>query len=142
MGNAYRAAGAGRPGATFVDFPADVIQGAAQETKEEEGKQSEGGTDPKGLPPLFPARPGMDPAKVELAAHVLRGAKAPLVVLGKGAAYARAEGVIRELIDKYDHVLLSVVPLKRRETRMPFGGVQPHVGREREVIFSLSFSVC
>lgn len=32
--------------------------------------------------------------------QLVKIAKAPLVVIGKGAAYARAEGVIRELIDK------------------------------------------
>jgi 2-hydroxyacyl-CoA lyase 1 len=117
MGNAYKAAWAGRPGAAFVDFPADVIQGAAQE-----GKEEESGRGSKVLPPSLPARPGMDPAKVNLVADVLRGAKAPLVVLGKGAAYARAEVVIRELIDKYDKVLISVVRLKLEETRMSFGG--------------------
>ena len=32
--------------------------------------------------------------------QLIKTAEAPLVVIGKGAAYARAEGVIRGLIDK------------------------------------------
>ena len=32
--------------------------------------------------------------------QLIKTAKAPLLVIGKGAAYAKAEGVIRELIDK------------------------------------------
>ena len=35
-----------------------------------------------------------------LIAKLLKSAKAPLVIVGKGAAYARAEGVIRRLINK------------------------------------------
>ena len=43
---------------------------------------------------------GAEEAKLSRIAQLLKNAKAPLVVIGKGAAYARAEGAIRELIDK------------------------------------------
>lgn len=43
---------------------------------------------------------GVDEARLFKIAQLIKSAKAPLVVIGKGAAYARAEGVIRDLIDK------------------------------------------
>ncbi len=43
---------------------------------------------------------GVEEAKLFKIAQLIKAAKAPLIVIGKGAAYARAEGVIRELVDK------------------------------------------
>ena len=85
---AFRTSWYGRPGTGFVDLPADVIQGSASET----------GT-AKSLPDV-PPRAGPDPERISEAAKLLRNAKAPLVVFGKGAAFARAEGKIRQLIDQ------------------------------------------
>lgn len=45
-------------------------------------------------PIVFP-----DPQEIENAIKVLSKAKRPLVIVGKGAAYARAEKEVRELID-------------------------------------------
>ena len=42
----------------------------------------------------------MDEVRLFKIAQLLKTSKAPLVVIGKGAAYARAEAAIRELIDK------------------------------------------
>lgn len=43
---------------------------------------------------------GAEEGKLFKIAQLLKTANAPLVVIGKGAAYAKAEGVIRELVDK------------------------------------------
>jgi 2-hydroxyacyl-CoA lyase 1 len=89
--NAYRAAWYGRPGPAFVDLPGDYIQGSPSGEFEELGL----------LEPLpAPPAPAADVARLVKIAAVLKSAKAPLVVIGKGAAYARAEGVIRDFIDK------------------------------------------
>src|SRR5439155_13885085 len=40
------------------------------------------------------------PAAVKRALDVLKGAKRPLIILGKGAAYAQADDAIRALIEK------------------------------------------
>lgn len=40
-----------------------------------------------------------DPALVSQAADLLSNAKRPLIVVGKGAAYAHAEDAIRKLVD-------------------------------------------
>lgn len=90
ISNAYRHGWYGRPGTGFVDLPADLIQGAP-----------EGGAHVPQLRPLPPPPVSAgDAARLSRIAQLIMTAKAPLVVIGKGAAYARAEGVLRELIDK------------------------------------------
>ena len=85
---AYRLAWHGRPSTGFVDLPADLLQ--ANFT-----------IDAMALPgPLpAPASPFPDATKVSKIAEVIKLASAPLVVIGKGSAYARAESSLRKLID-------------------------------------------
>ena len=87
--DAYRTSWYGRPGTGFVDLPADLIQGSVE--------------DEKYLQSLGPVPPGPEPAVGEMIlfkiAQLLKTAKAPLVVIGKGAAYAQAEPVIRRFIE-------------------------------------------
>ncbi|KAI5796504.1 thiamine pyrophosphate enzyme, N-terminal TPP binding domain-containing protein [Geopyxis carbonaria] len=85
--DAYRAAFYGRPGATYVDLPADFIQSPLAT-----------------LPTLLPAIPDPpkvlgDPSRISAIASALRSSQRPLVIIGKGAAYARAESVVRAFID-------------------------------------------
>ncbi|GJP53498.1 hypothetical protein CLOM_g12661 [Closterium sp. NIES-68] len=92
---------AGRPGAAYVDLPADVLHEII--TEEDARKLLEG---VKPLVPLW--RTALDPS-VPLASNLesnlteaialLRGAKAPLLVVGKGAAYAHAEKEIVALVE-------------------------------------------
>lgn len=49
---------------------------------------------PTTLPQIFP-----NPKDIENAISVLSKAKRPLVIVGKGAAYAKAEKEVREFID-------------------------------------------
>ncbi|KAI9781684.1 MAG: hypothetical protein M1816_002208 [Peltula sp. TS41687] len=95
--NAYRASCFGRPGTSFVDFPADIIQGTLHAQHHVEGMKK------VGLPP----RGGAEEEKLRKVATVLKDARAPLVVIGKGAAYARAENAIREFIDRTSIPFLS-----------------------------------
>lgn len=83
--DAFRTSWYGRAGSAFVDFPADVIQGKEVNTAT---------TTLIHLPP----RAAPDPEKLELVTRILKSAKAPLIIIGKGAAYARAEAPIRQLI--------------------------------------------
>ncbi|KAG0128099.1 putative 2-hydroxyphytanoyl-CoA lyase [Tuber indicum] len=84
--DAYRLAFYGRPGVGFVDLPADYIQGVPREVV----RIQRVGEQPRVLG---------DERRVTAVAEALKGAERPLVVIGKGAAYARAEGVLREFID-------------------------------------------
>jgi 2-hydroxyacyl-CoA lyase 1 len=84
--NAYKTAWYGRGGPTFVDIPADVIQGHGEKTISYAVPE--------------PPKAASDPEKIHLVAQLLKSAKAPLVIVGKGAAYAQAESIIRKLIDQ------------------------------------------
>lgn len=86
--DAYRAAYFGRPGPAFVDLSADLILG-----KYDIGRQK--------LLPLNEVPISMPPAKkLQDVADAIKQAKAPLIVLGKGAAYGRAEESIRALVER------------------------------------------
>lgn len=86
--HAYRVAGYGRAGTGFVDLPADVIQGKSL-------------PQPTSLVPT-PPRAGADPQQLARVAELIKTARAPLIVVGKGAAYARAEAVIQALVNQTD----------------------------------------
>lgn len=86
--DAYRAAMFGRPGGTFVDLPADLILGHFDLPRLK-------------LTPLLEAPKCIAPPnKIRDVVQALKSAKAPLVVIGKGAAYGRAESQLRNLIDR------------------------------------------
>jgi oxalyl-CoA decarboxylase len=90
IARAIRAAVSGRPGGVYLDLPAKVF---AQSVPAEEGRRSL----IKVVDPAPKQVPGDD--AVKRAIDVLKGAKKPLVILGKGAAYARAENEIRQFIE-------------------------------------------
>lgn len=82
---AYRTSYFGRPGATYIDLPADYIQGTASQSHVVK-------VSPPGLVP----RTSADPARIAQAVALLKDARSPLLILGKGAAYSRSENVIRD----------------------------------------------
>src|SRR5207244_1837104 len=88
---AIRAAVSGRPGGVYLDLPAKLF---AQTLDAEAGKKSL----IKVVDPAPKQIPGAD--AVKRAVDLLKGAKKPLIVLGKGAAYAQADTEIRSLIEK------------------------------------------
>ena len=88
--NAYRASFYGRPGTAFVDLPADIIKGVAEDDDD---------IPVASLVPL-PPKIAAEDSRIKEIARLLKGAKAPLVVVGKGAAYAQAESTIRNFIQK------------------------------------------
>ncbi|PYH97801.1 hypothetical protein BO71DRAFT_416721 [Aspergillus ellipticus CBS 707.79] len=90
--NAYRTCWYGRPGPTFVDLPADIIQGTSSS-----GYRL---PEPATLAVPTPPKAGGDPALILKAAQLLRTARSPLLILGKGAAYARAEPGINRLVNQ------------------------------------------
>jgi len=91
VARAIRAAVSGRPGGVYLDLPAKLF---SQVMNAEAGAKSLVKViDP--APAQLPA-----PAAVRRALDVLKGAKRPLIVLGKGAAYAQADAAIRALVEK------------------------------------------
>ena len=89
MQSAYRSSWYGRPGTSFVDLPADLIQGMKEDEKEKQLK----------IPVSDPPKEAANSTTISNIVQLLKAAKAPLIVIGKGAAYAKAEGPIRELIN-------------------------------------------
>jgi oxalyl-CoA decarboxylase len=91
MARAIRAAVSGRPGGVYLDFPAKLF---SQIMDAEAGRKS--------LVKVIDAAPAQLPAAaaVKRALDVLKTAKRPLVILGKGAAYAQADDAIRALVEK------------------------------------------
>src|SRR5213082_862851 len=81
IARAIRAAVSGRPGGVYLDLPAKLF---AQSMDKEAGKQSL----IKVVDPAPKQIPGPD--AVKRAVELLKNAKKPLIVLGKGAAYAQA----------------------------------------------------
>ncbi|PIG88232.1 hypothetical protein AARAC_007202 [Aspergillus arachidicola] len=90
--NAYRTCWYGRPGPTFVDLPADIIQGRAAP-----GFRL---PEPETLLVPSPPKASGDPALILKATQLLKTARSPLLIIGKGAAYARAESGIGRLVEQ------------------------------------------
>src|SRR5438105_3977030 len=91
VARAIRAAVSGRPGGVYLDLPAKLL---SQVMEAEAGAKSLVKViDP--APAQIPA-----PAAVKRALDVLKSAKRPLIILGKGAAYAQADDYIRALVEK------------------------------------------
>jgi oxalyl-CoA decarboxylase len=91
VARAIRAAVSGRPGGVYLDLPAKLF---SQVMDAEAGAKSLVKViDP--APAQLPA-----PSAVKRALDVLKGAKRPLIILGKGAAYAQADDAIRVLVEK------------------------------------------
>src|SRR6187551_53135 len=91
LARAIRAAVSGRPGGVYLDLPAKLF---GQVMGAEAGKKS--------LVKVIDAAPAQIPAPdaVKRALNVLKSAKKPLIILGKGAAYAQADDAIRTFVEK------------------------------------------
>lgn len=91
VARAIRAAVSGRPGGVYLDLPAKLF-----------GQVMEADAGQKSLVKVIDAAPAQLPAPdaVKRALDVLKGAKRPLIILGKGAAYAQADDTIRAFIEK------------------------------------------
>ncbi|TPE48925.1 oxalyl-CoA decarboxylase [Amaricoccus solimangrovi] len=90
VARAIRAAVSGRPGGVYLDLPAKLF---GQVLEAEAGEKS--------LVKVIDPAPAQIPAPdaVTRALDLLKGAKRPLIVLGKGAAYAQADADIRALVE-------------------------------------------
>jgi oxalyl-CoA decarboxylase len=91
LARAIRAAVSGRPGGVYLDLPAKLF---GQVMNAEAGKKS--------LVKVIDAAPAQIPAppSIKRALDVLKSAKRPLIILGKGAAYAQADSDIKAFVEK------------------------------------------
>ncbi len=90
LARAIRSAVSGRPGGVYLDLPAKLF---GQVMNAEAGRKS--------LVKVIDPAPAQIPAPdaVKRALDVLKGARRPLIILGKGAAYAQADDAIRSFVE-------------------------------------------
>ena len=90
IARAIRSAVSGRPGGVYLDLPAKLF---GQVMNLEEGKNS--------LVKVIDPAPAQIPSQdsITRALEVIKQARHPLIILGKGAAYAQADSVIKELVE-------------------------------------------
>ncbi len=91
LARAIRAAVSGRPGGVYLDLPAKLF---SQTMDAQAGEKS--------LVKVIDAAPAQipAPAAIKRALDVLKSAKRPLIILGKGAAYAQADEEIRAFVER------------------------------------------
>ena len=117
----------GRPGAAYLDFPDDIIRGEVEESEVTSAARV-------GDPPRSMA----DPQNIEEALSVLESAERPLVVVGKGMAWSRAEDEVRAFIERTQLPFLAspmgkgVLP---DDDPLSVGAARSTALREADVIF-------
>jgi oxalyl-CoA decarboxylase len=91
IARAIRSAVSGRPGGVYLDLPAKLF---GQVMGADAGKNS--------LVKVIDAAPAQIPGpdSVKRALDVIKGAKKPLIILGKGAAYAQCDEAIKNFVEK------------------------------------------
>ena len=91
IARAIRAAVSGRPGGVYLDIPASLL-----------GQVIDAETGAKSLIKVIDPSPAQIPAPhaVDRALDVLSGARKPLLILGKGAAYAQCDAIVRQFVER------------------------------------------
>jgi oxalyl-CoA decarboxylase len=91
IARAIRAACSGRPGGVYLDLPAKMLGQALDADKARQTLIKVIDPAPRQIPSLDSVRRALD---------LLKSAKKPLVILGKGAAYAQADADIKAFVEK------------------------------------------
>jgi len=91
IARAIRAAVSGRPGGVYLDLPAKLF-----------GQVMDAEAGAKSLVKVVDPAPAQlpSPESISRALELLKNAKRPLIILGKGAAYAQADDAIKNLVEK------------------------------------------
>jgi len=90
VARAIHAAVSGRPGGVYLDLTADVLSATLDTNAAAQSMVRVVDPDPRQIP---------SPESIQRAISLLAGAQRPLIVLGKGAAYAQADNEIRAWIE-------------------------------------------
>lgn len=86
---AVRMSMSGRPGVCYLDLPGDMLRASVNSLNVKWSVKFS-----------KPLKPQANPNAVNSAIEMLQQAKTPLIIIGKGAAFAQAENEIRDFIDK------------------------------------------
>ncbi len=91
VARAIRSAVSGRPGGVYLDLPGKLLAQVIDKAKGEKSLVKVIDRAPQQIP---------SPESVKRALQVLRSAKRPLIILGKGAAYSQADDAIGAFVEK------------------------------------------
>jgi oxalyl-CoA decarboxylase len=91
VARAIRAAVSGRPGGVYLDLPAKMLGQAMDAAKGAKSLVKVIDPAPRQIPSLESVRRGLE---------LFKNAKKPLIILGKGAAYAQADADIKAFVEK------------------------------------------
>ena len=131
IARAIRAAVSGRPGGVYLDLPAKLF-----------GQVMDADAGRKSLIKVIDPAPAQLPAPeaVDRALDVLKVAERPLIILGKGAAYAQADEVIKNLVEKSG---IPFLPMSMAKGLLPdthpqcAGAARSTVLRESDVVLMI-----
>ena len=119
----------GRPGAVYLDMPDDIINAEVDESKVADFPR---------IPE--PPRPQAAPEAIEAALDALESAERPLVIVGKGMAWSRAEDEVRAFIEKTQLPFLAS-PMGKGvvddEHPLSVGAARSHALKEADVVFTM-----
>src|SRR5882762_1406531 len=90
VARAFRAALSGRPGGVYLDLPRELLHATIDEAVGKASLFTVANPAPSQIP---------SPDSITRALDLLKQAERPLIILGKGAAYAQADGQIRTFIE-------------------------------------------
>jgi oxalyl-CoA decarboxylase len=107
IARAIRAAASGRPGGVYLDIPAAVLGEVIDVATADASMRKVIDPAPRQLPA---------PEAVDSAIALLANAQRPLIVLGKGAAYSRADKEIRAFVEATD---LPFLPMSMAKGLLP-----------------------
>src|SRR5512132_3349127 len=131
LARAIRAAVSGRPGGVYLDLPAKLF-----------GQVMNADAGQKSLVKVIDAAPAQipSPASIKRALDVLKGAKKPLIILGKAAAYAQADEAIKALVEKAGWPLRRMSRAKgwlRGTRRQPGAAARSTVLKDSDVVMMI-----
>lgn len=89
-------------GAVYLDFPGDLL-----------GRTTSGEDLENPLPVPEPPKSCAELSDVKRAVELLKSAKRPLLIVGKGAAYSHAEKIINHFVD------VTNIPVGHKYLRQP-----------------------
>jgi 2-hydroxyacyl-CoA lyase 1 len=117
----------GRPGATYLDMPDDIILGEVDEEKVHQA-----------APVAEPPRMQATQEDIEKALNALESAQRPLVIVGKGMAWSRAEDEVRRFVERTQLPFLAS-PMGKGvmdDTHpLSVGAARSHALQQSDVIF-------
>lgn len=110
VARAYRAAVSGRPGGVYIDMTTPALAEVMDASEAEKLFYEPVDVYSKVLP---------NAESVQRAADILLNAKRPAILVGKGAAYARSEELMKELVETYK---IPYLPMSMAKGLLPDNG--------------------